>query len=284
MSAPKRDFQITLFSDSSMRFFPNNKPNHFHVHLPTPLLMRDFGPWQVALVDIELPHTWNNFEREVLIAFEAKFAESAPPPPPQPQNWDEQYAIGASRETKEGFEYREASIRPCYFEHVSELGKFVARLFNFLFRHRSGSLAYRFDQRTGKGRFYASGVEQLRCICDSDYLFRSLGLDPQALQLTDVPRERARLVDVDNVFVYSDLCTLTNVGGVEVPLLATLPVKRKRYGSVTHWAASPAYYVPLEKTEEVHSIEVDLRTGSGDPVPFTEGQVVCRLHFSRVHE
>lgn len=315
MSSPTRDFQVTLISDSSKRYFPNNKPTHFQVHMPTPMLMRDFGPWQVALVDIELPHTWNNFDREVLIAFGVQIGQKGEPV--VAHRWEDRIdelemetviKEGGERQWPAGTfmryvkeqgtaglltEYRDAVIRPCHFEHVRELGAYVVRLFNHLFRDRmqNASLAYKFDERTGKGRFYAYGIE-VRCICDSGYLFTSLGMEwseihtndrryPQGLpmvELTDAPQHRARVSDIDTVYVYSDLCSLTNVGGTESPFLATVPIARRSYGSVTHWSASPAYYMSLAK-EEVQSIELDLRTGSGDPIPFREGQVVCRLHF-----
>ena len=51
-------FYVTLPSDSSMNYFPENKISHFISRLPTPIELK--GGWEVGLVEFIYPHTWYN--------------------------------------------------------------------------------------------------------------------------------------------------------------------------------------------------------------------------------
>ncbi|GFV23962.1 uncharacterized protein TNCV_273251 [Trichonephila clavipes] len=51
-------FYVTLVSDSSKDFFPENKVSHFITQLPTPITLK--GEWEMGLVDFIYPHTWYN--------------------------------------------------------------------------------------------------------------------------------------------------------------------------------------------------------------------------------
>ncbi|GFY40917.1 uncharacterized protein F54H12.2 [Trichonephila inaurata madagascariensis] len=51
-------FYVTLPSDSSMNFFPENKISHFKTQLPSPVYLN--GEWEVGLSKIIYPHSWLN--------------------------------------------------------------------------------------------------------------------------------------------------------------------------------------------------------------------------------
>ncbi|GBM37872.1 hypothetical protein AVEN_193390-1 [Araneus ventricosus] len=51
-------FYVTLPSDSSLRYFPNNKISSFVTQLPSPIILE--GKWEVGLAEIIYPHTWYN--------------------------------------------------------------------------------------------------------------------------------------------------------------------------------------------------------------------------------
>ena len=293
MSAPTSDFQLTLFSDSS--YFPSNKPAQFRVRLPTPIKFREFGPWKVGLVEIEVPHTWMNFGREVPIRVAAKFVGGAEAPKTV-KTWRESFDALEMDLTLEAAKKpvwpnhvdtdprgaRETNLGPAHFEHPRELGEHLVSLFRALFReHRDYALEYSFNELTGKGRFLSFGVE-ITCVSDA-YLFDALGMRSDnyfPVKLSTPPARRARFEDdVDGVYLYSDICSLTNVGGVDVPLLATRPVSRKKFGAVTQWTASPVYYMPVS-VEELDTLSIELRDVQGKFVRFNGGTVICRLHFT----
>ena len=64
---PDSEFQLTLPSNSSIEFFPNNKASDFTTKLPTPISLE--GEWELALIDIQYPHNWYNVTEDVGILF-----------------------------------------------------------------------------------------------------------------------------------------------------------------------------------------------------------------------
>ena len=56
----ENNFQYTLPSNSSSRYFPGNKPNQFQINVPHPISLS--GEWEVALIDIQYHATWLTLE------------------------------------------------------------------------------------------------------------------------------------------------------------------------------------------------------------------------------
>ena len=52
------EFYVTLPSDSSMQYFPDNKTSNFVTKLSRTLQLD--GEWEVGLPEIDYPHTWYN--------------------------------------------------------------------------------------------------------------------------------------------------------------------------------------------------------------------------------
>ena len=61
------EFQLTLPSNASITFSPDNKPANYSTTLPSPISLE--GEWEVALIDIQYPHNWMNIPKDVYIIF-----------------------------------------------------------------------------------------------------------------------------------------------------------------------------------------------------------------------
>src|ERR1043165_7717531 len=55
-------FYLTLPSNSSMHYYPNNTVTHYTTRLENAIALT--GDWEVGLVEIQYPHTWFNLERD----------------------------------------------------------------------------------------------------------------------------------------------------------------------------------------------------------------------------
>lgn len=53
-----KDFYMTLLSNSSMNYFPNNKTSVFTVHLPRKVILKE--NWAVALASINYRYNFFN--------------------------------------------------------------------------------------------------------------------------------------------------------------------------------------------------------------------------------
>jgi hypothetical protein len=60
---PDTEFQLTLPSNSSVEYYPNNKATDFTTRLPTSISLE--GEWEAALIDIQYPHNWYNIPEDV---------------------------------------------------------------------------------------------------------------------------------------------------------------------------------------------------------------------------
>ena len=63
----ENEFQLTLPSNASITFSPDNKPANYTTTTPSPISLE--GVWEVALIDIQYPHTWMNITKDVYIIF-----------------------------------------------------------------------------------------------------------------------------------------------------------------------------------------------------------------------
>ena len=66
--SPSEEIQVTLPSNVSREVFKNNQPANYRTKLRAPLELA--GQWEVALVDIQYPHKWNNFRRQCNLYFQ----------------------------------------------------------------------------------------------------------------------------------------------------------------------------------------------------------------------
>ena len=63
---------LTLPSNANTKYYPNNKPNSYKVLLPATLDLE--GTCQVAIVNIQYPFNWPNFQEE-FVAFVVSLKE-----------------------------------------------------------------------------------------------------------------------------------------------------------------------------------------------------------------
>jgi hypothetical protein len=79
------------------------------------------------------------------------------------------------------------------------------------------------------------------------------------------------------MFVYCNVLEHVPVGDTKAPILRIVPVSRK-HGDIVHNTYEKPLYVPLQQ-KNFDSIEIDIRTDAGTPVPFEYGKVLVTLHF-----
>ena len=62
-------FHLTLPSNSSLAYFPNNTVANFRVKLSETIVLSGRRQWEVALTEMHYPHTWNTLRRGVQQTF-----------------------------------------------------------------------------------------------------------------------------------------------------------------------------------------------------------------------
>ena len=91
---------------------------------------------------------------------------------------------------------------------------------------------------------------------------------------------------INNMYIYSSVCRSIRVGETHVPLLKSLWLdnddsRSRAFGEVRNIVVKNLMYIPLSSTS-INTIEVNIRSDSGELVPFVAGSVTSlTLHFKR---
>jgi hypothetical protein len=248
-------FYITLPSDSSANYYPDNTIARFVTKLPERIRLE--GEYEMGLAEIIYPHTWYNVDNE-----------------------DEKYwvaAIGSGRNRMQT-----VYLPSGYYESGSDIAAVLNREFSRLVQDVKAEFSYsesidRFSlsvQARGSQIFGMS--EDLQRYMGFD--LSTISLDPvsfgtMAKQAFDVNR------GLNLLYVYCDVATHTIVGDTKTPLLRTCNVTGKHGEFVRHTYVQP-HYVPVGR-REFDSIEIAINNELGKPMPFEYGKSVVTLHFRR---
>ncbi len=85
--------------------------------------------------------------------------------------------------------------------------------------------------------------------------------------------------DINSMYIYCDILEHVTVGDTKAPLLRIVDKPRKKYGNM-HQTFNPILYVPLQK-KNFDTVEVNIMTDDGRPVPFRYGKSFVVLEFRR---
>ena len=244
-------FYITLPSNASMNIYPKNTQSSFKVELPKTLHLSH--RFEVALSEIHFPVSWKTFSRDRSYTFRVRNNEK--------QLTQRIYLPIAYYHTVQEFIDAINSTLESYFEfHEVD----------------TTSITFKTDQLTQK----------ITIDCKEHYMIRfptetgdMLGLHDKwysegittAPFVYDISRGFAAM------YVYCSVCAPQIVGDVYAPLLRAVATKGQR-GDYIIKSFSEPHYIPVN-TDEVNTIEINIKDDTGEDVPFTLGKVICKLHF-----
>jgi hypothetical protein len=96
---------------------------------------------------------------------------------------------------------------------------------------------------------------------------------------TGVEMESTFASQIANLYVYCDILEHVPVGDTMAPLLRCVNVKGKYADRICDTFTSPMY-LPVQK-KVFDSVEINIMTDTGEPVPFTDERSSVTLHFRR---
>lgn len=233
-------FYVTLISDSSHHFFPENKISQFTTQLPSAIQLNQ-GAWEVGLADIIYPHTWYNIrEDNNLFGFDLGDGE---------------------------LQGRRVPVG-CY-ETVQDLLKAMT-----LTSHKN---KIKFSYHTVTKRVTIKTEDKCKVILHEG-ISELLGFYPgEYSETVQSPFVADPNASFPVIYVYCDLVEPQIVGDVQAPLLKVVKVEGKD-GEMINASYTRPYYVPVIR-QHFQSIQIDIRLHSGDLVPFERGKVYIVLHF-----
>lgn len=242
-------FFVTLPSDSSAKYYPDNTVARFVTKLPETIRLQ--GQYEMALAEIIYPHTWYNVNMT-----------------------DSCWIAGVTKDAMQ-----KAYLPAGYYEDgvalVEALGQGFAQDIGakFSFNRTTGRFSLNF-RSTGPFTFQMSDdLQKLMGFEDLPLNEKSFG----AIGQRDFEANRG----LNLMYVYCDVATHSIVGDTKTPLLRVCNVTGKHGDFVRHTYVQP-HYVPVGR-HDFDAIEIAIYNDMGKPMPFQYGKSVVTLHFRRKH-
>lgn len=241
-------FYVTLPSDGSQRYFPNNSVTRFSTKLSEPLTLT--GAWEVGLAQICYPHTWLNITSGYSITYRRGDGEWVQITLPD----------GYYRNPQEMVAYFvgdvnwNSSIRMYYKTPNKKIVMYCKEKFEIIFSDKLSQLF----------RINLTNRELVKGKVDY-YKYESEGP-----------------INIDNItslYIYLDIIEPQIVGSIKAPLLRTIKAQGK-HGDIIDRGFTRPHFVPLIR-QNIDILQVDIRSQLGDPIPFETGTSMLKLHFRR---
>ena len=309
MSLNRDEFMLTLPSNSSVKYYPENKPSTYKVLLPAPLELE--GEWEAGIISIQYPFNWPNFNgADIAVIASMKDLEE-----PKVGSFRAQCNLARvqflyDKEMKDlkklAEEYMEANkdignptdfkvfkLPTGYFDSPAKFAEYFAEQFNYAFQptgfdiQMPCKLKAIYDPVTHRVHFDYENLIWVRIATKSKEVHSILGTDPDFWEnklYVATPSKfhgnRAMLQTFSTMYIYCDAIKYQVVGDTQAPLLATLAVQGS-YGAQCFWPFNPPYYIPVNQ-KTISTLELRICTDTGEIFPFhPSGRVVIQLHFRR---
>lgn len=243
---------ITLPSNGSQKFHPENKASSFNIQLPRPLNLKGEG-WEVGLVELSYTNSFHNLIDPYVIIGKASdlTVRDKIDLPTGTYQKSAEVLQHIQRAVTQSVESNQFSIA---VDPISEITSILIRFNGFvqLSENLAGMLGFKQNKFEGFNKIYRS---------------------ERAFDLSG---------GVYGIFVYCDLVEPVIVGHTMAPLLRIVPIEGKKEEYVTK-TYDKIIYAPLS-SKNTNSIKIDLKTDTGTNVPFAKGKTNCVLHIRQASE
>lgn len=255
-------FYITLPSNSSMHYYPNNTVTRYTTRLENGIALS--GDWEVGLVEMQYQHTWFNLERgEGRVTYAQAVELNSKPTMMQ----------NTMRLTPGHYDSPAVLIQAIN-DHIKDTAdKFELAAFT-KFRYNSITKRVNADINKGTSIYFSPALCTMLGI---------LGRQNPITNTDDTPLQwkAANACDINrgfsSIYVYCSVLEHIPIGDTKAPLLRIVHLSGKS-GDNVHMIYEKPLYVPLQQ-KNFDSIEIDIRSDTGHPIAFEFGKSLVTLHF-----
>lgn len=267
----RSSFYITLPSNSSIGYYPNNTVTNYITQLSQPVRLE--GEWEVAVVEVIYPCTFLTLTEssKIFIYVNANFKpDSTISESSTTSNAEEELIIPI---------LKTYSIPKREYNDEKEVVDTINKLEDFI-----KYAVFNFDNNTKKVTILTTPeVFQIEL---TRTLALQLGFDPNETDLIN-KNKSIRSSDLHlglphQIYIYCDIVDMQFIGDTMAPLIqmATVDATNYSHGSNKSVQFLNPHYIPVLKSS-FESIEIDLRDHTGKPLTFQFGTSCVKLHFRR---
>lgn len=276
-----KNFYMTLLSNSSMDYFPDNRTSSFTVQLPRYMYLN--GNWEVALTEIQYPYTFTNVENdqteiqletvEITEDFIKWYTEKrSTVPMPFKTQWSKH------------------AILPGFYSSITDVIEAINQCVGKVTRQPS---VFAYDQRSQRvastNDFVEQGRKWIKSCKLSEKLGLQLGYPPNSLILTNgsiAPHvANPNIIVPDKMFIYCDILEPQIIGDSWGEVLRIVDTNAghnsPRFGQACSTAFNTLQYLPVLPLN-FEAIKIDIRDVEGQLMPFQYGTLSVKLHFRQI--
>ena len=245
------NFYVTLPSNASMDFYSNNTASNYTIRMPRTFYLQ--GRYEVALAEIQYPHTWPSMKPNL------------------------EYYV-CHRPAGDEERHRCSLVPHGYYKTVKqlcdEINKRIAER-----EERENLVVFKYHEVTRKVYIKTDDYEVSFSEPLAEILgFRSRFHDGSWYGNFSLAERKADLKHgFYTLYVYCSLCEAQVVGDYYVPLLRTVAIQGQD-GDLIMKTYSEPHYVPVN-TSKFDTIEINIKDDQGEDISFESGKVLCKLHF-----
>ena len=276
-------FYLTLPSNSSEQYFPNNTLTDFTTKLASTIELT--SEWEVGLAEIMFPRSWYTIPKNGLyidVDTEKCLVK--------PMTRKSAIPIGqiVTVSTRVVRLFINGGFYHSMEELVNQMNSAGIRAFNFAREYVDESISPpTFYYRAMARRLYIT-LPAGMSIKFPPLLESILGLSPEQIQICNTEQENVTFrgdlscdlqAGIHALYVYCDLLQFTFVGDIKAPLLRVVNSGGEAGDVVTRYYERPRY-IPLQK-KNFDSIQIIIRDDLGKKIQFEAGKVLLMLYFRR---
>ena len=254
-------FYVTLPSDSSMSFIPNNTVAEFTTKLPEAITLD--GDYEVALVELIYPFSFNNIrntDRSLFVEVKNAMDGSVESRYFLPTDYYEDETDFLQKQSKS----------------INTTIQFNPKLANFSVAFTMNPLdkttAMELKLSRGLALYFSEALRSILGLCITGPYTNGNFKGADSLDI----HAGYRLM-----YVYCDLASFTTVGNTKSPLLRVCDVNGK-HGAMNRITFDRPFYVQVSR-REFDTIVLNIRDELGQLMPFESGKSVATLHLRRRH-
>lgn len=289
------DFHMVIPSNASPDLYPENKTSNYKVYLPQRFDLH--GEWQVALLEVHYPNTLMNVQREEnwVKVYEVEEGTYIPPAPMGDVGPDYELSERCPdllNKTTTVLRYK-LSMRPGLYTSTSNMTEHLADVLKPLERvyviepgqpiPASEPVSVGLDRN---GKFYLTVMNDRpnHVIYFAPRLAHQLGLPFSGPYDTKDTIKGIRDIDLslghpEQMYIYMNIIEPQIVGHTSTPLLRTIPMSSDaKFGTMASYRCDHPIYHNLS-TKSFNELEINIRTDTGDFVPFLFGTLNLVVHF-----
>jgi hypothetical protein len=278
-------FYLTLPSNTSQKYYPNNTMTRYTTRLQTPVDLT--GDWEVALVEIMFTRSWYTIHEE---AGKFRYFDVTMVTPGEGESFDP-VKYDMETQVSTGNYQTMASLVNTINQIFDNAAQNVGILVTDKITKESKTVKVirekwpRFNYITSKNRVSMVLQPGANIILD-ELLQNVLGFSRNKISnYYAIPKTYVGDLAADlsgglhGLYVYCDVLENVPVGDSLAPLLRIVDTDGKN-GENLHRVFNPPRYLPLRK-KTFDSIEIDIRDDTGRYISFEGGRLFVTLHFRR---